>query len=140
MKFNYPARIDWSETDHVFEVEFPDLPGCITYGETLEEAREQASEVLTGYLESVLGREVPFHEPSEIHEGMYAIEPERHVAFALWLREKRKENNLSQGDVAKRLGVRYQVYQRLEDPAKTNPTLQTIERLEKVFNSRLITV
>ncbi|MDY7027145.1 MAG: helix-turn-helix domain-containing protein, partial [Spirochaetota bacterium] len=41
---------------------------------------------------------------------------------------------------AAKLGVKYQVYQRLEDPRKSNPTLKTIEKLERVFGSRLLAV
>lgn len=141
MTFNYPAKIKLSEKDKVYEVEFPDLPGCITYGETLEEARLHAAEALTGYLESVLSREIEFRAPASIISGdMYEIEPEKHVAFALWLRRKRKEAGMTQSDAAEKLGVKYQVYQRLEDPKRTNPTLKTIEKLERIFGSRLLTV
>lgn len=31
----------------------PDLPGCITFGETLEEAKEMAKEAIELYLESL---------------------------------------------------------------------------------------
>jgi antitoxin HicB len=41
-------------------------------------------------------------------------------------------------DVADKLGVKYQVYQKLEDPAKTNPTLKTLAKLEKVFGERIV--
>lgn len=140
MMFNYPAKIEWSEIDKVYEVDFPDLPGCITYGETLEEAQQQAKEVLTGYLTSVLNREVHLTAPSVITGDMYEIEPGKPVAFALWLRRKRDEAGLTQSDVADKLGVRYQVYQRLEDPARTNPTLKTIEKIERVFGARLLSV
>ena len=52
MTYSYPAHIVYSEADLVFEVDFPDLPGCLTFGETFE----NASEAITGYLESVLCR------------------------------------------------------------------------------------
>jgi antitoxin HicB len=140
MTFNYPAKITLSEKDNVYEVTFPDLPGCITYGETFEEARQQAAEALTGYLESVLSREIEFQGPSAISGDVYEIEPEKHVAFALWLRRKRKEAGMTQSDAAAKLGVKYQVYQRLEDPRRSNPTLKTIEKLERVFGSRILAV
>ena len=47
----YPAIIAWSESDKVFEVEFPDIPGCFTYGETIEGAKAQAADVLALRLE-----------------------------------------------------------------------------------------
>ncbi len=36
-------------------------------------------------------------------------------------------------DVADKLGVKYQVYQKLENPETANPTLKTLKKIEKVF-------
>ncbi|MEW5773046.1 MAG: type II toxin-antitoxin system HicB family antitoxin [Thermodesulfobacteriota bacterium] len=35
-------------------VEFPDFPGCITQGDTLDEARAMAEDALAGYVEIML--------------------------------------------------------------------------------------
>lgn len=39
----------------------PALPGCVTYGKTVEEAIEMARDAITGYLESLIedGEAVP---------------------------------------------------------------------------------
>jgi predicted RNase H-like HicB family nuclease len=42
-----------------FIVTFPALPGLITEGDTLEHAREMASEALHGFLESLAKDDVP---------------------------------------------------------------------------------
>jgi predicted RNase H-like HicB family nuclease len=42
------------EGDYV--VSFPALPGCLTQGETLAEARRMAAEALAGYLETLVAR------------------------------------------------------------------------------------
>lgn len=44
-----------------YGVSFPDLPGCISAGRTVEEAREMASEALALHLEAleVYGEEIP---------------------------------------------------------------------------------
>jgi antitoxin HicB len=47
---------------------------------------------------------------------------------------------MTQTEVAEKLGVKYQVYQRLEDPEKANPTLKTIRRLQEVFGQRLLSM
>lgn len=47
MKYYYAIFI---QTDEAIEVEFPDLPGCVTFGETWEEAYENAVDVLAGWL------------------------------------------------------------------------------------------
>ena len=41
------------EPDSDYCVHFPDLPGCITAGRTLEEAREMAAEALALHLEGL---------------------------------------------------------------------------------------
>ncbi len=42
-----------------YVVYFPSLPGVVTEGETLEEAREMATDLLTGYLELLVERGKP---------------------------------------------------------------------------------
>jgi predicted RNase H-like HicB family nuclease len=44
-----------------YGVSFPDFPGCITAGKTLEEARRNAAEALTLHIEGMLedGEEIP---------------------------------------------------------------------------------
>ena len=135
----YPAIIEYDKTDNGYNVRFPDLPGCFTCADSLEDAKKMAKEALTGYLTVIDLKKMKIPEPSEIEgDNIYLIEPEKNVAFAIWLRKHREYLGLSQIDVAKRLGVKYQTYQRFEDPNKANPTLNTIVRLEKVFNEQLV--
>ena len=49
------------EPEGGYTVTVPALPGCVTYGETLEEAIEMAKEAIELYVESLLahGEEVP---------------------------------------------------------------------------------
>jgi predicted RNase H-like HicB family nuclease len=49
------------EADSDYGVEFPDVPGCITAGRTLDEARAMAAEALAGHLAVLAeeGRPVP---------------------------------------------------------------------------------
>ena len=54
MTLIYPAV--FTAEDGCYNVEFPDLEGCLTYGETLEEAFFNAKEALSGYSASVLER------------------------------------------------------------------------------------
>jgi antitoxin HicB len=141
MKTAYPAFIKWSDEDAVFEVTFPDLSGCITYGPTLEEAQTMAADALTGILESMLDRAITLPTPSVIDsEDAYLIAPAPSVAFAAWLRAKRKASGMTLTDVADKLGVKYQVYQKLENPETANPTLKTMKKLEKVFGEELVIV
>ena len=137
----YPAKIFYDHEDKIYNVRFQDFPGCITYGETLDEAKKMARDALTGVLEVLDSRKMIVPESSQLSEpDVYYIEPEINVAFAIWLKKERKKNGLTQSDIAKKLGISYQAYQRIENPAHTNPTLKTIHKLEEVFGKRLIEV
>ncbi|MDR0403247.1 MAG: helix-turn-helix transcriptional regulator [Treponema sp.] len=70
----------------------------------------------------------------------YEIEPEPELAFVLWLRAMRKSRNMTLTDVADKMGVKYQVYQKLENPKMANPTLKTLKKLEKVFDTELVSI
>lgn len=67
MKLVYPACF-CIEEDGGYSVEFPDLPGCITQGDTLEEAMEMAEDASLGWLLTSLedGQDLP--APSKIEE------------------------------------------------------------------------
>lgn len=41
----------FTRTDEAVEVHFPDLKGCVTFGDTMEEAFEMAIDVLAGWLQ-----------------------------------------------------------------------------------------
>ncbi|MBJ7404130.1 MAG: type II toxin-antitoxin system HicB family antitoxin [Bradyrhizobium sp.] len=58
------------DADSDFGVSFPDLPGLVTAGTTLDEARDMAEEALALHLEGILedGASVP--EPSSLEEIM----------------------------------------------------------------------
>jgi predicted RNase H-like HicB family nuclease len=47
------------EKDSDFGVDFPDFPGCITAGKTLEEAHKGASEALRFHIKGMLEAYVP---------------------------------------------------------------------------------
>ena len=50
-KLYYPAVFHETKPDEKgYWVEFPDLPGCLTQGETLEEAAEMAEDALGTWL------------------------------------------------------------------------------------------
>lgn len=53
------------ESDSDFGVSFPDFPGCVTAGSTLQEALAMAEEALAGHVEAMIeeGEVVP--EPSD---------------------------------------------------------------------------
>lgn len=138
MILTYPAKIRHITEDKSYLVEFPDLPGCLTEGDTLDVAKQNAKEALTGYLSSIFERNLKIPDPSVLKgRNIYDIEPEPEVAVPILLKRLRETRKLTQGDIAKVLGISYQAYQRLEKPGKSNPTIKTLERLAKVYNKDL---
>ena len=64
-----------------YGVDFPDFPGCVTAGQTLEEARKAALEALSLHIEGMLedGEAIP--QPSSLDHIMKNSENQDAVAF-----------------------------------------------------------
>ena len=137
----YPAKITHSKSEGAYNVEFPDLPGCFTFGYSLEEALENSKEALDGYLESIDLREQEIPRPSrKTGKGVHYIAPSENVAFAIWLKLARKKRHLTQKQLAALMKIPYQNYQNFENPKKANPTLRNIAKLQSVLNERVLTI
>ncbi|TLU71201.1 type II toxin-antitoxin system HicB family antitoxin [Lichenicoccus roseus] len=69
------------EASSDYGVEFPDLPGCVTAGTDLDDARRMASEVLALHIQGMVedGDEVPY--PSTLETVMQDRENEGAVAI-----------------------------------------------------------
>lgn len=68
-EYTYTAIFEPAE-EGGYVVRFPSLPGLVTEGETLEEARAMAGDLLTGYLELLVerGRPLPASDASQAPE------------------------------------------------------------------------
>ena len=57
----YSIVIQWSEEDQAYLARAPELPGCITHGDTREEALKNVLEVIELWLEAAqkTGRPIP---------------------------------------------------------------------------------
>lgn len=130
----YPANIVKEEDS--FLVTFPDLENVVTFGATIEEAIQNAEDALNGCLASDFERNFNIPEPSIITgEDVHTITVAPHVAVAIMLRKLRAD--ASQVEIARKLNIAYQVYQRLENPRKSNPTLKTLEKIARVFGKHV---
>lgn len=65
LKYNV---IFYPEPEGGFTAVVPALPGCVTYGKTLEDARRMAQDAINGYIASLKkhGEEIPSDESSFI--------------------------------------------------------------------------
>ncbi|MCL2792448.1 MAG: type II toxin-antitoxin system HicB family antitoxin [Spirochaetaceae bacterium] len=116
-----------------FLVDFPDMSNVLTLGLSHEHALEMAKEALEGCLESDISRGLTIPPPK--YKKGYPISVASHIVLSLRLRELRGEQ--SQTDIARKLGLSYQAYQRLENPRKANPTIKTLEKIARVYGREL---
>ena len=85
---NYIALIHKAH-DSDYGVSFPDLPGCVTAGATLDEAREMAEEALALHLEGMVEDGQPVPEPSSLEEIMG--DPDNQDGVAILVRAPQKQ-------------------------------------------------
>lgn len=76
----YPIAIEPGTDTIAWGVVVPDLPGCFSAGDTLEEAMIQAEEAITAWIEATLDAGESIPQPSPI-EALRAAHPE----FDGWL-------------------------------------------------------
>ncbi len=62
---NMPHAIQIKEDSGGFVVTIPDLPGCISQGDSIEEAYEMIMDAKRGWIEVALDESYPISEPSE---------------------------------------------------------------------------
>jgi predicted RNase H-like HicB family nuclease len=111
MKTAYPAIIH-TDSDGIW-VEFPDLDGCFSDGETVADAVTNAQDALGAYLCSLLDRNITPAAPSEIHtidpgDGVVSVvvaDPLRYkkdtravkktLTIPAWLNEEAIKRNLN---------------------------------------------
>jgi len=62
------------EPEGGYTVTAPLLPGCVTYGKTIEEAKKMAKEAIELYLESLIAHNEEIPVEDDVLEAMIAIE------------------------------------------------------------------
>ena len=73
MKRTYTIWITPCETEQGgYWVKVPTLPGCVTDGETVEQALANAKEAIEGYILSLIDREIPIPDETLVTGSMIA--------------------------------------------------------------------
>jgi predicted RNase H-like HicB family nuclease len=75
------------DPDSDFGVDFPDFPGCITAGSTLEETRAMAQEALEAHIECMRELRQMIPEPSSIESIMADPENAEAIPFPVSVRD-----------------------------------------------------
>jgi predicted RNase H-like HicB family nuclease len=62
LKYHFMLR--WEAEDEVYTAWVPSLPGCVTFGKTIDEALDMAKDAIEGYVQILIahGEEVPTDE------------------------------------------------------------------------------
>ncbi|MBC7427279.1 MAG: type II toxin-antitoxin system HicB family antitoxin [Bacteriovorax sp.] len=122
---SYQAKLSYA--DDGISVEFPDLDGCFSFGDTLEEALFNAREALDLYLENAIDPKWKVPAP-KARKGskFFWVTPSLEIAIPLTIRYLRELSNLTQPEIARRVNMKVQQYQKLEYPKKSNPTTKSL--------------
>lgn len=64
--FSYRVVLDWDREGKAWNVTVPALPGCLTYGETREEALTMAREAIECHIEGLRADGQPVPEDTEV--------------------------------------------------------------------------
>jgi len=130
----YPARI--KKTEGAYIVNFIDFESINTWGDTLDQALKNAEDALNGCLESDFERGFQIPDPSDIKgRNIHFIPLKPNIAISLILRKLRGRR--TQQEIASMLKISFQVYQRLENPRKANPTLKTLEKVASTYGKHI---
>jgi len=70
------------ETEGGFTVIVPSLPGCITYGRDLKEAKKMIIDAILGYLASVKKRKEPIFSDEESFISLLRLPEEKIKVYA----------------------------------------------------------
>lgn len=62
------------EEDETWSVHIPQLPGCYSQGDSLEEAKANIARAIRAYLESVKKDELPLYDPERALFGNIEVE------------------------------------------------------------------
>jgi ribosome-binding protein aMBF1 (putative translation factor) len=114
-------------------IEFPDCPGCQTFAEPSEVAVGVARDALEGWLELHLeaGEAPPRPSPRlrpRAHTRLLPVVIDPMLAVRLQIRWARQDADLSQGDLAARIGVSRQQVSLLERRG-SNLTVGTLRKI-----------
>ncbi len=94
---NYIALLR-KEADSDFGVDFPDFPGCITAGTTLDEAKDMAAEALAFHVEGMIEDGDAIPDPSSLETVLDDPDNADAVAFLVEIltkREKKERYNIT---------------------------------------------
>ena len=119
-----------------FWAECIEFEGCQSQGDTMEELKLNLKDALNLYLDEPANSKEMFKFPDDDINGkdIILIKADANIAFANYLRTLRLNHNMTQKDVARKLGYKsIWGYQKLESSKNANPELKTISKIKEIF-------
>lgn len=98
MAMSYRMEIVEDREEGGFVVSYPDLPGCITCGETIESAVANASDAKRVWIEAALEEGIPIQEPDSLEDysGQFKLRIPRSLHRSLAEHSKREGISMNQ--------------------------------------------
>ena len=98
MAMNYRMEMVEDKEEGGFVVSFPELPGCITYGEDLESAISNAMDAKKAWFEAAIEEGIEIHEPDSLEEysGQFKLRMPRSLHRSLAEHSKREGISMNQ--------------------------------------------
>lgn len=98
MKMSYRMEIVEDKEEGGFVISYPDLPGCVTCGETVETAIKNAVDAKRAWLTAALENNVTIPEPEslEAYSGQFKLRLPRSLHKALAEHSKREGVSMNQ--------------------------------------------
>ena len=98
LEMSYRMEIVEDKEEGGFVVSFPDLPGCITCGETLESAVANAADAKKAWIEAALEEGVEIPEPNSLQDysGQFKLRMPRSLHRSLAEHSQREGISMNQ--------------------------------------------
>ena len=98
MAMSYHMEIVEDKDEGGFVVSYPDLPGCITSGETVEEALKNATDAKRVWIEAALEDGIEIQEPDNLgdYSGQFKLRIPRSLHRLLAEHSKREGISMNQ--------------------------------------------
>ena len=98
MKMSYRMEIIEDKEEGGFVVSFPELPGCITCGETIEKAAANAEDAKKAWLEAAIEEGIEINEPDSIekYSGQFKLRMPKSLHRSLAEHSKREGISMNQ--------------------------------------------
>lgn len=98
MAMSYRMEVVEDKDEGGFVASYPDLPGCITCGDTVETAVANALDAKKAWIEAALEAEIPIHEPDKLEDysGQFKLRIPRSLHRSLAEHSKKEGISMNQ--------------------------------------------